>query len=1492
MASITQAEHVAWQSGTQKNLRLEFSDGTILTNSSIVSESMTLEQTIADQSSLFGNVYASSFKVQVFDSGDRYAGLTVNVSMSVEYDGETYTRNIGEFYVLSDKLTADGISRNLECYDMLYVVLTNNYTSWYESLTFPMTLKSFRDSFFNEIGITQKSVTLQNDSMSISKKNVSTLSGSAIIGNILSLNTVWGYIDNDGNFDYVSPKNTVDYTIADNSYVQGSFAFEEYETSAYSSVTISQTITETIEDESGSYEQEVEQSVTVGDNSGSAIFFQNNLFTYGKTDTELTTIANNILSRIDDLSFTPSVVSFPPYMGLELGDVFSITTSKKVVRFPVLDRRLSGITALRDTFTAEGVEYASENANSTESQLSYALSSTNVIAGMAKTAQQLAGEAQASADDAKEAAETAWNWADDAHDAAETAWNHADDAANAASAAQTSAGQAQASAIQANASANNALTQLSTIEDVFNVLNWIADHGTYALTTDTSVVPGKYYFTRSGTSPNYSYTVVTNPIGNPQTNGYYELTGVDEAVTNYISSHLALTDQGLWVIKDNQGYKVLLANDGLKIYDNQGHLVSTFGESIVFDSSRPQTIGNNSTYIKWYDSNNDQIPDSIEISGSNVSIADSVTIGGMPTKVSDLTNDSGYQTSGQVSSAISSATSGLATKGNAIKATVSVYYRKTTSGAPSKPTASTTIGTSASTDNAWEYVMPQPKKGCYFYTCERYTFADDNVAFSAVRSIDNATYTSKWCNETDNTYIDGGAIYANSVTSDKISVSDLRAIVAKIGNWDITERRIESDHVGDGGYRVGMQNTASKSDTAAAFYAGTNTAAGGGIASESNSNFYVRQDGYLYCSNAKIKGNVTMNSGTIADSVTIGGNTANTLATQTDVANLDTGLGIKWNASTFAGTWNAGEAYFCKYDSSTGAYTNADGWVMFNGVKRTVPKGMQINPNTVIPYNTRTYMVLRLSSASATTGTMYYVWYASSWKSVTPATPSADNIADWTWAVATDIVLCSYVEPGSEAALVEYEQYTPVRTAQQITTGNTAYQQAATAQTTANNAAKTATNYITADTSGIKVHASGTSGTDYVGITSNSLKMYSGGNELVTMNSTGALVLGLAAGNHVQLTGTGMHLAGINSAGTATVNRMTLSSSGITMRNDSGTVTATIGDTITLGTVAANKFNTYIDSSSFKIRNNTTAIMNILAENKTRATIYLAKLASGNRTVNFKPNGFVTAASSIVAKCTYLQQATVSGETVWQEKTANVTLTLGTSTKIGSLNSTLLASLSNNTLSIKMTIASADKSATNPIKWIMGTATAVLTLNNSYISRMELGVYPDSSSYPLFAVGNGTSSSATSNAFSVLFTGDVKIGDQILSDEDGLCINGRTYAKNEVLWTGGYYMSSTQTADLNGLITDQPNGVVLAWSAYASGAAQNYDWLYYFVPKWHISTSGTHGVTIPICKASTNGNGTTWGAKYVYIHDSYIDGYAGNNAGNAANFVLRAVIGV
>ena len=125
-----------------------------------------------------------------------------------------------------------------------------------------------------------------------------------------------------------------------------------------------------------------------------------------------------------------------------------------------------------------------------------------------------------------------------------------------------------------------------------------------------------------------------------------------------------------------------------------------------------------------------------------------------------------------MTSALSTAASAVTAANSAVQSTVSVYYRSTTDSTPAI-TPSTSIGTTIDTSNVWTYVMPRPKNGCYFYTCERYVHVDNTVTFSTVRSIANANYTSLWCSANDASYIDGANIYAGSVTADQIATGTI-----------------------------------------------------------------------------------------------------------------------------------------------------------------------------------------------------------------------------------------------------------------------------------------------------------------------------------------------------------------------------------------------------------------------------------------------------------------------------------------------------------------------------------------------------------------------------------------------------------------------------------------------------------------------------------------------------------------------------------------------
>ena len=120
---------------------------------------------------------------------------------------------------------------------------------------------------------------------------------------------------------------------------------------------------------------------------------------------------------------------------------------------------------------------------------------------------------------------------------------------------------------------------------------------------------------------------------------------------------------------------------------------------------------------------------------------------------------------------------------------------------------------------------------------------------------------------------------------------------------------------------------------------------------------------------------------------------------------------------------------------------------------------------------------------------------------------------------------------------------------------------------------------------------------------------------------------------------------------------------------------------------------------------------------------------------------------------------------------------------------------------------------------------------------------------------------------------------------------------SNVLWSGGYYMGSAQTANLNQSVTSQKNGIVLCWSAYANGQSQNYNWNFIFIPKQFVTTAGEgNGVSSFLTGSSLD----AIGYKYVYVGDNSITGHdfnddSGSKSGITYNnklYVLRYVIGV
>lgn len=273
----------------------------------------------------------------------------------------------------------------------------------------------------------------------------------------------------------------------------------------------------------------------------------------------------------------------------------------------------------------------------------------NVATQLAEGAEGLAMAAGEAARSAQMAADTAWNYAGIAHTAALNAQTDAGEARRDADTAHTQA-------VDAVRSSTSALNQLHIVQDVAGVLNWISKHGTYKLTTDTTVDDEKWYFSKvdsyyfitndtaisqdktyytvvgtayTGEDPDMSLlyelidskyirtsdteyddektyytleaTIVSNPdpqhlntyyelketyqvvtpIGNPSEQGLYEYGDIKESIQQYIATHLALLDDGLYIQTNDQNdsYRLRISGSGVDIFATDGRIVASYAAS-------------------------------------------------------------------------------------------------------------------------------------------------------------------------------------------------------------------------------------------------------------------------------------------------------------------------------------------------------------------------------------------------------------------------------------------------------------------------------------------------------------------------------------------------------------------------------------------------------------------------------------------------------------------------------------------------------------------------------------------------------------------------------------------------------------------------------------------------------------------------------------------------------------------------------------------------
>ena len=375
-----------YESSIHKQLNIEVvGTQAVIDNSMRERDTFTLTETLNDGSELkFGSCLPNQIS---FTAHDVPAGIIgkklrpVETLEGNEDDPFTY----GEYKIYSDTPTADRTKRQIVAYDAMYDILNADVKAWYDGLSFPLTLKAFRDSFFAHLGIAQADTSLVNDGMTVNKTLTTSasddsavtaeasVSGKTIIEAICEINGAFGNINRDGKFDYVIlpdiisavypaedlyPRNDLFPADSNTESMSGHYITFDYEN--FKCKTITQLEIRADDNTAGAI---------VG-NPGNTYVISGNFLVSDKTGAELEQIANNVLPIMAQATYTPikscTTVGNPC---LEIGDPIRFNTSREIVETYLLQRTLTGVQSKRDSIVAQGTEKHAVKANSTREML-------------------------------------------------------------------------------------------------------------------------------------------------------------------------------------------------------------------------------------------------------------------------------------------------------------------------------------------------------------------------------------------------------------------------------------------------------------------------------------------------------------------------------------------------------------------------------------------------------------------------------------------------------------------------------------------------------------------------------------------------------------------------------------------------------------------------------------------------------------------------------------------------------------------------------------------------------------------------------------------------------------------------------------------------------------------------------------------------------------------------------------------------------------------
>ena len=360
MLNVTEATKNAYLSDSDmKSVTITVPNKNItFTNVDLISESPELEEKLEVNRNLqFKGCNASKFKFTVAEVVTDLRGQYIEATIQA---GNTEVIPIFQGYIDSqNSKTSDDVETEFIAYDKLNKVGDLNMQSWIDSITFPISVKAFRDSLFYQLNITQEPTTLVNDGLYISENVKNYLENPTAIELmrwICELNARFGQIGRYGQFKYVKlwmvteglyPGDDTfpsDETFPSAENASDTISVSQYETIEYQPYETTKISKISIYDQEGINQGNYGSGSNVWSISDNPLAFSVNM----------QTAARNLYDEVSPLSHIPVLsLNCNGRPWLECGDIISTATRTNIVRTYILNRTLKGIQALFDTFSSD-----------------------------------------------------------------------------------------------------------------------------------------------------------------------------------------------------------------------------------------------------------------------------------------------------------------------------------------------------------------------------------------------------------------------------------------------------------------------------------------------------------------------------------------------------------------------------------------------------------------------------------------------------------------------------------------------------------------------------------------------------------------------------------------------------------------------------------------------------------------------------------------------------------------------------------------------------------------------------------------------------------------------------------------------------------------------------------------------------------------------------------------------------------------------------------